>query len=544
MRHEFNSLASLYTYATKKYSKCLASDFVEGGQRYTYAEIDDVCRRTSRLLANFGIMPYNKVALFSQNMPNWTIAFFAITAFGRIAVPMLTELTENEIRNILIHSDSKALFVSKKLFSKVPKDVIDRMSVVICTDDMSVIASRDDDYTCDGQLCKPREDDTAVIAYTSGTTGNAKGVMLSHRNICANVFAAWHTHHIRKKDVFLSILPMAHTYELSIGTLYPFACGATVFYIQKPPTPTVLIKALQEIRPTAMLSVPLVIEKIYRNSVLPTVEKSVVLSWMRQYVPWLLYLIVGWKVKKVFGGRIKFFGIGGAKIDPDVERFLHKAHFPYAIGYGLTETAPLVCDAAPRKTKVGSTGKPSHGVQVKLVNVNPATGEGELVVKGDCLMRGYYKDYSRTQEVITPDGWFHTGDLATCDRRGRYYIKGRMGNMILGSSGENIYPEEIECVINSMEGINESLVVERNGQLVALVHYDDNVLDWNFEGEEKFLKNLEERKQAILDYVNSHVNKNSRIKEVKVQKEPFIKTATKKIKRFRYKDGENEANEK
>ena len=214
------------------------------------------------------------------------------------------------------------------------------------------------------------------------------------------------------------------------------------------------------------------------------------------------------------------------------------------IGYGLTETAPLVCDAAPRKTKVGSTGRPSHGVQVKLINVNPDTGEGELVVKGDCLMRGYYKDFSRTNEVITPDGWFHTGDYATCDRRGRYYIKGRKGNMILGASGENIYPEEIECVINSMEGVNESLVVERDGQLVALVHYNENVLDWNFESEEKFLKNLEERKKAILDYVNSHVNKNSHINEVKVQKQPFIKTATKKIKRFRYKDGDNAENEK
>lgn len=542
-RHEFNSLADLYLYSTKKFGKRLASDYVDGGQRYTYAEIDDVCRRMSRLLANFGLMPYDKVAIFSQNMPNWTVAFFAITAFGRIAVPMLTELTENEIRNILVHSDSKALFVSKKLYAKVPKEVLDKMSVVICLDDLSVLQQNDDDYTCDGQLSKPREDDTAAIIYTSGTTGNAKGVMLSHRNLCANVLAAWHAHKVYKKDVFLSILPMAHAYELSIGMLYPFASGSSVYYIQKPPTPTVLIGALKVIRPTTMLSVPLVIEKIYRNSVLPTINKSVTLSWMRKHMAWLLYLIVGLKVKGVFGGRIKFFGVGGAKLDPEVETFLHKAHFPYAIGYGLTETAPLVCDAGPFKTKVGSTGKPSHGVQARLENVNPETGEGELVVKGNCLMRGYYKDYSRTQEVITPDGWFHTGDLAYCDKKGRYYIRGRLGNMILGASGENIYPEEIECVINSIEDISESLVVERDGQLVALVHYDDNVLNWDFEGEEKFLKNLEERKEAILDYVNSHVNKNSRIKEVKVQKDPFTKTATKKIKRFLYKDKDAE-NEK
>lgn len=544
-RHDFTSLADLYSYSIKKYAKRPASDFVDGGQRYTFSEIDDVCRRISRLLANFGIMPYNKVAIFSQNMPNWAVAFFAITAFGRIAVPLLTELTENELRNILLHSDSQALFVSKKLYPKVPKDVLEKMAVVICTDDLSILQSNDECYTCDGQISHPREDDIAALIYTSGTTGAAKGVMLSHRNLCANVLAAWHAHKIYKKDVFLSILPLAHAYELSIGMLYPFATGAMVYYVQKPPTPTVLIKALKDIKPTAMLSVPLVIEKIYRSSVVPTINKSQVLTWLKKNLPFLLYFIIGFKLKSVFGGRIKFFGVGGAKLDPEVEAFLHKALFPYAIGYGLTETAPLICDAAPFKTKVGSTGKPSHGVQVRLENVNPTTGEGELVVKGDCLMRGYYKDYSRTQEVITPDGWFHTGDLAAMDSKGRYYIKGRMGNMILGASGENIYPEEIECVINSIEDINESLVVERDGQLVALVHFNDNVLDWDFEGETKFLNNLEERKQAILDYVNSHVNKNSRIGEVKVQKKPFNKTATKKIKRFLYKNKEdNENNEK
>ena len=540
-RHEFNTLADLYRYSTKKFEKRIVSDYVEGGQALSYAAFDEICRRTSRLLANFGLMPYDKVAIFSHNMPNWAVAFFAITAFGRIAVPMLTELSENEIRNILSHSDSKALFVSRRLLAKVPKDILDRLSVVICLDDMSVIQNRDEDYTCDGQLSKPREDDTAAIIYTSGTTGNAKGVMLSHRNFCANILAAWHAQRVHKNDRFLSILPLAHAYELSIGMLYPFACGASVYYVQKPPTPTVLVQTLKVIKPTVMLSVPLVIEKIYRSSVLPTVTKSAVLSWMKKNVPFLLYFVVGFKLKAVFGGRIKFFGIGGAKLDPEVEAFLHKAHFPYAIGYGLTETAPLICDAAPFKTRVGSTGRPSHGVQVRLENVNPQTGEGELVMKGDCLMRGYYKDYSRTKEVITPDGWFHTGDLAYCDRHGRYFIKGRLGNMILGASGENIYPEEIECVINGMEGINESIVVERDGQLVALVHFNDNVLDWDFESESKFLSNLEERKKAILDYVNSHVNKNSRIKEVRVHRHPFTKTATKKIKRFLYKDKNDNA---
>lgn len=535
-RHDFSTLADLYGYTMRKFKDKEASQYINGTQKYTYADLDDSCRRLSRLLANFGIMPYNKVAIFSQNMPNWTVAFFAITAYGRIAVPMLTDLSENEISNILTHSDSKALFVSKKLLSKVPMDILDRMSVVICTDDLSVIQSNDEAYTCDGQITAPNEDDIAAVIYTSGTTGSAKGVMLSHRNLCASVHSAWHAHPVGSRDVFLSILPMAHAYEMSIGMLYPFSTGAKVYYISKPPTPTVLISALKEIRPTTMLSVPLVIEKIYRSSVVPTIEKSPTLKWLKEHMPWLLYLIIGIKLKKVFGGRIRFFGVGGAKLDPEVESFLSKARFPYAIGYGLTETSPLICDAAPYKTKVGSTGKPSRGVKVRLENVNPETGEGELVVKGDNVMRGYYKDYSRTLEVLTPDGWFHTGDLATCDSKGRYYIKGRLGTVILGASGENIYPEEIESVINGMEGVNESLIVERDGQLVALVHFNENVLDWNFDSEEKFLNTLEEKREQVLNYVNSHVNKNSRIKEVKVQEKPFVKTATKKIRRFLYKD--------
>lgn len=218
-----------------------------------------------------------------------------------------------------------------------------------------------------------------------------------------------------------------------------------------------------------------------------------------------------------------------------MEDFLNRAHFPYAVGYGLTETAPLLANACVGKTRVGSIGVPAYGVQMRLDNVNPHTGEGEIVAKGPQVMRGYYKDYNRTLGVIE-DGWFHTGDLASVDSKGRYYIKGRIGNMILGPSGENIYPEEIEDVINSIDGVNESLVVQRDGKLVALVKFDDNILDWNLEGEDKFIKSLEERRKAVMDYVNSHVNKNSKIGEVNVKKEPFVKTATLKIKRFLYKD--------
>ena len=543
-RHDFQSIAELYDYSTRKFAKRTAYEFVDGGESLTFAELNEKCHILSKKLSNFGISNYDKVALFSQSMPNWAVAFFSITAFGRIIVPMLTDLTEHEVTNILTHSEAKALFVSKRLLPKVSQEMRDRLSIIIITDDLSVLKVNDNDYTCDGTISRPLSDDIAALIYTSGTSGTAKGVMLSHRNLCFNVLASWHCHHVYKKDVFLSVLPIAHTYEMSVGFLYPFACGAKVCYIQKPPTASVLIPAFKAVRPTTMLSVPLIIEKIYRNSVIPTIKKSKFLTWLKGVSPSILYWLVGFSLKKTFGGRMKFFGIGGAKLDTEVEAFMRKAHFPYAIGYGLTEAAPLICGAGPKVTKLGSTGKAVHGAKVRLDDINPETGEGEVVVKGDNVMRGYYKDYNRSQTVLGDDGWLHTGDLATVDRKGRYYIKGRMGSMILGPSGENIYPEEIEGVLNTMDGVSESLIVERKGRLVALVQLEDNVLNWNLEGEEKLLQQMEEKKKAIMDFVNSRVNKNSNIGGVEFQKEPFNKTATHKIRRFLYKEKKEENKEK
>ena len=295
---------------------------------------------------------------------------------------------------------------------------------------------------------------------------------------------------------------------------------------------------------TIMCSVPLIIEKVYKSSIVPTVQRSRILSWLKQHAPKLLYFLIGKRLYSTFGGKLKFFGIGGSKLDPTVEDFLIKAKFPYAIGYGLTETAPLITNACVGKTKVGSIGVAAYNVQVKLQNVNPETGEGEIVAKGDNVMLGYYKDPERTRAVLTDDGWFRTNDLACVDSKGRYYIKGRLNNMILGPSGENIYPEEIEQVINNFGGVNESLVMEREGKLVALVKFDDNVLDWNQETEDKFFDNLQAKKKAVLDYVNKHVGKSSKVNTVEVVKENFEKTATQKIRRFKYKDAHGDEPQK
>ena len=536
MRHRFSSLEDVFEYSTSVFPRRKAFAYTDGRDLCTYAEFGDKCRTLSDLLANFGVSSGDKVAILSQNMPNWPVAFFAATAFGRVAVPMLTELSSSEISNILTHSEAKALFVSHRLIDKVPQELLAAMRIVIFTDDLSVARTGEESYTCDGSIVRPMPDTIACIIYTSGTSGAAKGVMLSHRNFCANILEAWHAHKVRRRDVFLSILPLGHTYEMTIGMLYAFSAGAATYYLDRPPTPSVLMPSLKKIRPTCMLSVPLVIEKVYKASIVPTVRGSKFLSRMYKYFPTLLCHIIGIKLRKTFGGRIKFFGIGGAKLDAEVERFLHRARFPYSIGYGLTEAAPLICNASPFKTCVGSTGIASYGVQIRLENINLSTGEGEIVIKGDNVMPGYYKDYERTRKVLTDDGWFHTGDLASVDRKGRYFIKGRLGSVIIGPSGENIYPEEIEGVINDFNGINESLVVERDGHLVALVHFNDNVLDWNYENEDRFVEELDRRRQEILDFVNARVNRSSRISDVEVEKEPFIKTATLKIKRFLYKE--------
>ena len=539
------TLAKLFEYATDNFAGRPMARFVDGGQEYTYESFKHKCLELSQRFNRFGISAGDKVAILSNNMPNWTVAMFSCVPFGRVTVPILPDSSESEVTNILTHSGCKAIFISKRMLKKLSDEVMDKMTLVIDIETFELIKKDDHAFTCEGHGADPQADDLASIIYTSGTSGKAKGVMLSHRNFCQNIIAAYHAQKAGKKDRWLSILPMSHTYEMAFSVLYPLYVGGCVYYIQKPPTPSILMKAMKDVRPTIMCAVPLIIEKIYKNSVVPTVEKSKTLSWLKKKAPRLLYWLIGKKLYKTFGGKLKFFGIGGSKLDPTVEEFLNKARFPYAIGYGLTETAPLITNACVGKTVVGSIGVPAYNVEVKLQNVNPETGEGEIIAKGDNVMLGYYRDPERTRAALTDDGWFRTNDLACVDSKGRYYIKGRLGNMIVGPSGENIYPEEIEQVINDIRGVEESLVIERDGKLVALVKFDEEFVDWNtLEKEEQFYEKLEARKKAVMDYVNKRVSKQSKIGEVNAMKESFEKTATQKIRRFKYLHGGQSENEK
>ena len=538
MREKYiDTLAKLYEYATTVYGKKQYTqwyDTKEGG--YTYNSFKLKCDSLSKRLTQYGIGAGDKVAILSQSMPNWSAAFFSIVPFGRIAIPILPDSSENEVTNIINHSETKAIFVSQRLANKISKEVMDKMTLVIDIDTFEAIKADDEKFTCDGKTAIPTPDDIATIIYTSGTTGSAKGVVLSHRNLSANVITCYHACKRTSKDRWLSILPMAHTLEMTLAMLYPMYCGATVYYLQKPPVPSLLMKALKVVKPTTMLTVPLIIEKVYKGSVLPTIKKSRTLTWMNEHMHGLMCRIIGMKLKATFGGHVTFYGIGGAKLDPEVEKFLLDAKFPYAIGYGLTETSPLLGYAMHGWRTVGSFGYPVYNVQLKLHNVNPETGEGEVVAKGPNVMLGYYKDPKRTKSVFTEDGWFRTSDIAVQDEKGRFFIKGRNSNMILGPSGENIYPEEIENVINNVEGVSESIVVERGGRLVALVQPAENFIQWDKESEDKLYEKLDKWKATLLKTVNRNVSKTSQVSSVEVMKEPFEKTATQKIRRFKYKD--------
>ena len=538
MREKYvDTIAKLYEFATTVYTKKQYTqwfDTKEGG--YTYGSFKSKCDNLSKTLTQYGIGAGDKVAILSQSTPNWSVAFYSTTVFGRIAIPILPDSSENEVTNIINHSESKVIFVSQRLRSKISQEIIDKMVLVIDLDTFEFIKADDEKFTCDGKPSVPTPDEIATIIYTSGTTGSAKGVVLSHRNLASNVITCYHSCKRGEKDRWLSILPMAHTLEMTIGMLYPMYCGASVYYLQKPPVPSLLMKALKVVKPTTMLTVPMIIEKVYKNSILPTIKKSRTLTWMNENMNGLMCRIIGMKLKKTFGGHVTFYGIGGAKLDPEVEAFLLKAKFPYAIGYGLTETSPLLGYAMHGWRAVGSLGYPVYNVQLKLHDVNPETGEGEIVAKGPNVMLGYYKDPKRTKSVFTEDGWFRTSDIAVQDEKGRFYIKGRNSNMILGPSGENIYPEEIENVINNIEGVSESIVVERDGKLVALVQPTDNFIDWDNESEDKIYEKLDKWKASLLKFTNKNVSKASQVNSVEVMKEPFEKTATQKIRRFKYKE--------
>ena len=528
------TLEELFRFSTSQYAPRTMNRLYGSDAGYTFGSFKYACERLSTILSRHGVGADDRVAIYSTGHPNWSVAFFAATAFGRVAVPVLPDFTGSEAKHVLEHSGAKVLFASAKQLAKLDEEVLDSMNLVFAMETLEIVRDNSSEAAF-ANVSTPLPDSLATIIYTSGTTGSAKGVMLLHRNFMGNIRAGIRYYPLNENDVMLSILPLAHAYELTLGMLYPFSTGASVCYIPKPPTPSFLMQVMSEVRPTAMLSVPLIIEKVYRGNIVPMLKRSKFLHWMDLHMNRTLCRIVGKRMIKTFGGRLRFFGIGGAKLDVDVERFLQKARFPYHIGYGLTECAPLLSLCSYRNTVPGQIGVPVYGMELRLDNINPATGEGEIVARGENVFPGYYKDAERTADAFTPDGWFRTGDLASVDEKGRYGIKGRRGNMIVGASGENIYPEEIEMVAKEIPQIEDIIVVTRGNKLVALVKAADSLFDLaEAKTDEQTKAAVESFKKSVSDYVNARVNVASQIKSVELMTKPFEKTATLKIRRFLY----------
>ncbi len=509
----------------------------------TYAEFSEQITGISDLLRKHGIAAGDRVALLSENRPNWGIAFFAITTLGAVVVPILPDFHPNEIHHILRHAEAKAIFVSEQLYGKIEEEQFDTLTTIIRLNDFHLLSPEPKQERFEEVVpVEVQEDDLASIIYTSGTTGKSKGVMLTHKNIVANALSSSEiiSYCTPGEERFISILPLAHTYECTIGFIVPLIYGACIYYLDKPPTARVLLPAMQQIHPTLMLSVPLVIEKIHKLRIVPQLTHNALMRWLYNipFVRKRLHKVAGKKLYESLGGKLHFFGFGGAPLSPDVETFLRDAGFPYAIGYGLTETSPLLAGSNAKHTKYRSTGPAITGVELKIENPDPETGEGEIVVRGPNVMRGYYKAPDLTAEVLTDDGWFHTGDLGLLDEDGYLFIKGRLKNMILGPSGENIYPEEIEAIICEHDSVLEAIVYEQQEQIVARVHLDYEKLDERFSrqklSETQIQQHLKDLLKELRKSVNARVSSFSRINRIIEQPEPFEKTPTKKIKRYLY----------
>ncbi len=550
------TLSDLIDRSVSLYGELDAFGFV-GEYPISYNEFGSRIKNLTKLLIANGISKGDKVVLLSENMPNWGVAYFAITYFGAVVVPVLPDFHPSDVHHIIKHSEAKAVIVSQRHLPTIEDDTnsdlnfvvnLEKLALIDELSNQSYLTQIKQSFTSLEKISltkttKPQEDDLCAILYTSGTTGNSKGVMLSHKNLVTNALSTFCKVKILKTDIWLSVLPLAHTLECTVGLIVPILHGSSIFYINKAPTPSVLLKAFDTVKPTMMLSVPLIIEKIYKNKVLAKFNSSAITRNLYKigFFRKKLNKIAGKKLLETFGGRIRFFGIGGAGLSPIVEQFLFEADFPYIIGYGLTETSPLIAGGSilGDKKKVKSTGTVFYGVEIKIKNPEPQTGEGEILTRGPSVMMGYYKDKQQTDEVMEDD-WFLTGDLGHLDEDGYLFISGRSKNVIIGSGGENIYPEQIESIINNETTVLDSLVMEDdNGKIIARVHLDLEIIDTLFkayktpdkEVHELISKHLEDMRVDI----NSQISSFSRITKYIHQIEPFTKTPTKKIKRYLYK---------
>ncbi len=522
--------------------------------RGTTHQFKDVARKIEKLHILFetvGIEKGDKIAICGRNSSHWAVAFLATMTYGAVAVPILHEFKPDNVHNIINHSDSRLLFVGESNWEGMDENSIPGVLGVLLINDFSVLVSRTEKLTYarehlnelfgrkfpsrfepkDIHYESPDPESLALINYTSGSTGHSKGVMIPYRALSSNIEFAYGVVLLNPGDKIVSMLPMAHTYGMTFEFLYEFTVGVHIYLLTRIPSPKIVFQAFSEVKPNIIVAVPLIIEKIIKKNILPRMATFPINVLSR--IPLVNDAVrnsVRDQMVRSFGGNFYEIIIGGAAFNPEVDKFLHTIRFPYTVGYGATECAPIICYEDWKSTKVGSCGKAVINMEVRINSSDPQHEAGEILCRGKNVMLGYYKNEELTRQTIDADGWLHTGDLGILDSEGRIYIKGRSKNMILGASGQNIYPEEIEDQLNSYPFVAESLVVDRAGALVALVYPDTD----RVAAEGKTADDVMEVMESNRVNINKTLPVYSQISRFVIQEEEFEKTPKKSIKRFLY----------
>ena len=540
MEHQWNDLA--------------LSDYNENHE-YTFGELAVEILRLHVLFEQLGLKRGDKIALCGRNCANWAVAYLAIAAYEGVCVSILQDFTAVDIAHLLEHSDSELLFVGPYVWKDLQNQPLPpKIKAALSLEDWRPLYERKgskkekavhvltaEEWQEAFQAKYPRAIEPedvyfsadpevlSLINYTSGSTGSPKGVMLNGRSLSNNVEIGMKILPVEPGQRLVSMLPLAHMFGQVCELLYPLCSGTHIYFLTKSPTPSILLKAMKEVQPYLVVTVPLVIEKIYKKNLDPTLSKWAVRTfWHMPPISSILHARVKSALKNAFGGKLRYFICGGAAMNPVVEKCLMDIHFPLSIGYGMTECGPLIGGNPPKYFKARSGGAPVMNMEVKIDEPNQA-GIGEILVKGENVMLGYYKNPDATNAAFTPDGWLRTGDLGRLDRKQNIYIKGRNKTMFLGASGQNIYPEEIEDKLNNQEAVGESLIVEREGKLIALVFPDETLTKRMTKDEILHIM------RANLEKLNHLIPSYSKVADIEVQDKPFEKTPKRSIKRFLYK---------
>ena len=537
--------------ATRKFWDKSALNTIDG-ESFTYSQMATLIAKFHLFFETIGVKKGEHIALWARNSARWGMSYLAVNTYETVVVPILADFTPENVEFLLEHSDSVALLTNADKFSKLHLEKNPAIKFAIDVDNLKVLYSADpgikgiwnnidnlfaEKYP-DGfgpeDVVYPTDnwDDLAVINYTSGSTGNPKGVMLTYRNFCATIEFSQVNRPTNEHQRMISMLPMAHMYGLVIEFIYPLCNGTSIYWLGKTPTPTALMKAFAEVRPYLLITVPLVMEKIYKSKLKPVLDKPAVKVALKiPGINTLIYKKIRESLEQAFGGRVQEFIMGGAALNPEVEKIFRKIKFPYLVGYGMTEACPLLAYEHWTKYVPGSCGKAVDCAQVRIDSEDPHHIAGEIQAKGENIMIGYYNNPEATANAFTEDGWLKTGDLGIMDAEGNIFIRGRSKNMILGPSGQNIYPEEIEAVVNNQDHVLESVVVDRGGKLVALVYLDQQSIAKDLLDAEA----MSEIPENIRKAANRKLPNYSQLTKVEPVDQPFEKTPKMSIKRFLYK---------